>query len=109
MFNHTLIHTLRRDVSRLRRDLRYKDRVIDTLMERARLDTEDHNFTVKELLDRFVHKRVPERLVNTTSQANGMVTAPGPNDLYTSVMEEAERLADEQANLLKGESNDTEV
>lgn len=97
MFNRLAIKMLRQEVSRLRRDLRYKDRVIDTLMERSRLDAEDHNFAIKELLDRFVHKRVPERLVSAQQETDRMVTQPGANDLYTSAMEDADRIADERA------------
>jgi hypothetical protein len=86
MFNKPLIKLLRQELSRARADLRDRDQ------------------TIRELLDKFVHQRVPERLVTARNDNPAMVVPTGPNDGYGAAMEDADRLADlARKNTVSGE------
>jgi hypothetical protein len=82
MFNKLPIKILLRENARLRSELRRKEQ------------------TVAELLEKFVHNRVPERLQakspNDAAVAREYATSY-PSDAYSVAMEDAERLADERA------------
>jgi hypothetical protein len=75
-FGRAIIKLLRQTNSRLRADLRDRDR------------------TIKELLDKFVHQRTPERLTQARIANPEMAVTQGPNDAYSAAIEDADRLAD---------------
>ena len=86
MFNRLLIKTLRQQISHLRADLRD---------ERAR----SH-----ELLDKFVHNKVPPRLQATTAAPSqpSQFQSSMPSDAYSSAIADAERLVREKLAIKSG-------
>lgn len=82
MFNKLPIKLLLRENARLRREIRRKDQV------------------VAELLDKFVHNRIPQRLQadrpgTSTGASTSQMVSSYPSDAYSQAIEDAERIAAE--------------
>lgn len=79
--NKLLVKTLLRENARLRRESERKDRVI------------------LELIDKYTHNRIPERLIGeraTRSNDLSEMISTYPSDAYSQAIEDAERNADKQ-------------
>jgi hypothetical protein len=70
-----------------------------TLKENARLRSQlrRKDKQINELLDRFVHNKVPERFLKNASQSNSTLPqqmSSYPSDAYSQAIEDAERRAE---------------
>lgn len=78
----SVLRILQRENARLSRELRRKDDII------------------LELIDRYTHNRVPQRLqpeVKTLFNSPGEAMTSYPSDAYSQAIEDAEKLAREEA------------